>query len=323
MGVEDMSSNQFKKIQYAIQDYIRVRTIPNRPKSLFKYMTARVAKIVLVNKELRWSSPVLFNDPFDVQRDFDFGFDLDQLKESLLSELRRLVSAENIPDLSRKPRVAYMVNRLRKPDYAGISNTILQGLPQLIDEGIQDARRSYEQIKNQWSEFIPDFRIFCLSEIHDNPVMWSHYSDSHRGVVLELEGIDALHSVWLGAEPVTYQSSPPMLATIPECVKSMTGQQCIDPLSLLPKYACTKTPEWAHEKEWRVISFNRQGETGHYTDRPFNPRELRSVYLGCDIADDDANDFISLLKYDFAHVKVYRVKKLERKRKLSFTRIEQ
>lgn len=147
-------------MQYTVQEYIRVRTIPNRPKSYFKYMTAKVAKIILVTHKLRWSSPLLFNDPFDVQRDFDFGFDAEELREPLINEFRRLVSAEDIPDLSRKPRVAYMVNLLRRQDYAGIRNTILQVLPQLIDEGIQDARRSYEQIKNRWSEFISNFRIF-------------------------------------------------------------------------------------------------------------------------------------------------------------------
>jgi len=227
-----------------------------------------------------------------------------------------------VPDLSRKPRAEYIVNRLRREDYIDIRKIILPELPALIDEGNQRARNSYEQVKKQWSEFIPDFRIFCLSEINNNLLMWSHYSEKHRGVVIELEGIDALDSAWLAAQPMTYQSSPPMLATIPEWIKIITGQQSIDLLSLFPKYACTKTPEWAYEKEWRVVSFKRKGETGHYTDYPFNPQELRSVYLGCDIPDDDANDIISLLKYDLSHVKVYRAKKLNRERKLSFKIIE-
>jgi hypothetical protein len=35
------------------------------PETFFKYHTAETAKIVLFNHSRRWSSPTLFNDPFD------------------------------------------------------------------------------------------------------------------------------------------------------------------------------------------------------------------------------------------------------------------
>src|SRR5580692_1932007 len=35
----------------------------------FKYTSASVAKIIFTNRTLRWSSPILFNDPFDVHRE--------------------------------------------------------------------------------------------------------------------------------------------------------------------------------------------------------------------------------------------------------------
>ena len=37
-------------------------------------MTCSTAKAVLKNSSLRWSSPLLFNDPFDHQIDFNFDF---------------------------------------------------------------------------------------------------------------------------------------------------------------------------------------------------------------------------------------------------------
>ena len=36
---------------------------------LYKYVTVNTAKIVLETGKLRWSSPFMFNDPFDVQFD--------------------------------------------------------------------------------------------------------------------------------------------------------------------------------------------------------------------------------------------------------------
>jgi hypothetical protein len=34
---------------------------------LFKYVTAKTGKLILENRSLRWSTPALLNDPFDVQ----------------------------------------------------------------------------------------------------------------------------------------------------------------------------------------------------------------------------------------------------------------
>jgi hypothetical protein len=112
-----------------------------------------------------------------------------------------------------------------------------------------------------------------------------------------------------------------MLASIDEWSRILTGQQALDLKSVFAKYACTKTPEWEYEKEWRVISFGRQGENGYFSDYGFNPRELRSVYLGCDISAEDMADIISLLKFDLSHVKAFRGKKLERARKVAFERV--
>jgi hypothetical protein len=305
-----------------LEHYIKLRTIPNRPETYFKYVTAPVAKIILANKRLRWSSPRLFNDPFDVQREFDLGFDIEELKEPLTNELLALIAAEHIPSFSGNSLAALLVNFLRRGDHVDIRNRVLSELPHLIDKGIEDVKKSsYEELKKQWSEFIPEFRILCLSSVHDNPLMWSHYSDSHRGVVLELQCIDNIDSAWLVAQPVIYQSLPPMWASIDEWAKILTGQQALDLISVFTKYACTKTPEWEDEKEWRVISFARKGESDYFSDYGFNPHELRSVYLGCDISKENMADIISLLSFDLSHVKAFRGKKIERARKVAFERV--
>lgn len=288
-------------------------------------MTAKVAKIVLVNHKLRWSSPLLFDDRFDVQRDFDLGFDIEELKEPLVNEVMNLLSVEDIPDLSSQPRVEWFVKCLRREDFTNERDIIMKELPQLIDEGIQSAKNnSYKAIKKQWSKFLPEFRILCLTEIRDSRLMWSLYSDSHKGVVLELQCINELDSPWLIAQPVTYQNSPPMLATKQEWIKSITGQKPlnVNQWQFYEPYTITKTTDWEYQKEWRVVSFMRPGESGHHTDYRFNPREVRSVYLGFEISGEDASDIISVLNYDLSHVRAYRAKKFERERKLSFERIK-
>jgi hypothetical protein len=126
------------------------------------------------------------------------------------------------------------------------------------------------------------------------------------------------------SHPVIYQNSPPILATKQEWAKSITGQKPLnyDEPQFWEPYIITKTTDWEYQKEWRVVDFCDKGETGLFSDYGFDPRELRSVYLGCNISEEVETDITSLLKFDLAHVKVFRGKKLERERRLSFERIK-
>lgn len=243
--------------------YDKLQAIPNRLETYFKYVKAKDAKIVLVNRKLRWSSPVIFDDIFDVKRYFDWGFDLKELKEPLVNEIAALLSAKNIPDLSGKPIVELVIKFLREKEQAGTRDIILKKLPQQIDDGIQLAiNGGYAEIKKVWAELIPQFRILCLSAVRDNPLMWSRYSDSHKGAVLEFQSIDNL-SPWQIAKPVVYQNSPPILATKDEWVKSVTGQKPLqtDNPRFWEPYILTKTTDWEYQKEWRIIDFCDRGET--------------------------------------------------------------
>jgi hypothetical protein len=61
------------------------------PQCFYKYMTARVAKIVLTTRRLRWSSPVLFNDPFDITQELRLDFDEHRLNIALIDRVASLI----------------------------------------------------------------------------------------------------------------------------------------------------------------------------------------------------------------------------------------
>ncbi len=306
-------------IQSIFKSYVCRRAIPNRPESYFKYMNAEVAKIVLVNQKLRWSSPHLLDDPFDVQRCFSLGFDAEELREPLCQEIMGLLLCDRVPDLSGKPHVERLVKCLRRSDHVREYGVLRQKLGESIGKGIQQAEIGV--IRKKWSELLPQFRILCFSAVHDNVQMWSHYADSHKGVVLEFQPRDDSSFLWASV-PVTYQDSPPMIASKEEWVKSITGQEPLTTRGwqLFMPLTVTKTTGWKYQEEWRVVTFMRKGESGLYSDYPFNARELRSVYLGCEISEQDTDDVIALLRYNLAHVAVHRGRRVEQERSLSFAR---
>ena len=300
-------------------DYHKIRAMQNQPNTFFKYMTAKVAKIVLINHTLRWNSPLLFDDPFDVLRNFKLGFDIEEITQPVVNEVIKLIYRRVTSGTHSTPFIEKNWKRPQKLNSAQRDIILSSRLPKFTRHVI---KRNNDNSKKQWTKFIPEFRILCLSELSDNLCMWSLYSDSHKGAVIELKCIDEFDCKW-EAKPVTYQNSPPILATKQEYIKHVTGQNLlnVDQWSYYEPCVHTKTTDWAYQKEWRIVSFSSPGELGHYSDYSFRPREVRSVYLGCEISDKDANDIISLLKYNLNHVKVYQSKKIEHKRKLSFDRI--
>jgi hypothetical protein len=58
----------------------------------FKYMSATTAVKILTSSAVRYSSPVLFNDPFDVQSGLHFDFDIDLLPDKILDRIEVLVA---------------------------------------------------------------------------------------------------------------------------------------------------------------------------------------------------------------------------------------
>ena len=77
----------------------------------YKYYNAEATKLVLRNLAVKWSSPALFNDPFDLQINLDFGFDLDEVDKFFYEETSRIVFSDDDPegDISNPDNMPYGV----------------------------------------------------------------------------------------------------------------------------------------------------------------------------------------------------------------------
>ncbi len=289
----------------------------------YKYVTANVAKTILVNHTLRWSSPLLFNDPFDVPRELDLGFSAEEIQELVGEEIARIIENPDSFDVSGRPRFHNLVQLLRSPGTSALRMTIARKIRKLVTpETASRARGTIAKLREQWASLLPQTRVLCLSEINDSTPMWSHYAGDNRGAVIEFECSDALDSPWLLARPITYQDNPPMLASKEAWVRSITGQQLLDFKKLFSEFWYVKTPDWAYEKEWRVVIFPDLDESGLYSDYAFNPRNISAVYLGSEISEQDSQDIRALLTHKLGHVSAYRSIPIQKERSLRFERIK-
>ena len=112
-----------------------------------------------------------------------------------------------------------------------------------------------EALQREWKEDLPKIRILCLSGACDNPRMWVHYADDHRGAVIGFQDIPGKNSALCGdMHPVTYQADPPALAETPEDLAlDITSEAPIDVRAALHRAVFTKGLRWEHEHEIGVV----------------------------------------------------------------------
>ena len=110
--------------------------------------------------------------------------------------------------------------------------------------------------------------VMCLSEVHDDILMWAHYGDSHRGVCLVFDPTEPLFAT---AQPVHYKSIRPVVNPLENSREEM-----------LDVAMFTKSDHWAYEKEWRMLQYKHGA--GLYT---VPDAALVQVVLGSQVQDAD------------------------------------
>jgi len=83
--------------------------------------------------------------------------------------------------------------------------------------------------------------LLCFGRTWDNPVMWGHYADSHRGICLGFE-VPRRHLKKVFYAKNLTQIRVELNSTGPLLNRAAKG-----------KLLCTKFHDWNYEKEWRLL----------------------------------------------------------------------
>jgi hypothetical protein len=291
-------------------------------KYFYKYVTTETALKILTTRTVRYSSPVLFNDPFDTQTRIGFDMEALEVEQMLAEEVWDLCHAEKEPVLHMAAPLSRSVKRAR--------DVVKNSPTKMNKEGFLEwsklkpemvvARSIIEQqdkrINDWWARAVKASRVFCVSEEWDNLLMWAHYGDDHRGVVIEFECLVELDTPLCVARKVQYVSRPPVIGRASGLIYWMTGQSAKRPDhgSFIFNLFLSKSEHWAYEKEWRVfippqnilnpiVPKSPDGNEILFDLLTFNPKEISSVYFGCRMFADDKDKIKRCLTGDFEHVK--------------------
>lgn len=233
MAEKDNQEIAFKTEEYPI------------PKFLYKYCrlnedTKTWIQRIFTHNEIYFASPMQFNDPFDCKVQASFDATDDDWEDYLNGVLK-----DRHPEWEYDERQAFV--------------------DQLMRGGWREDPGTKQKIINEVQQAVNKCGVFCLSEVRDNILMWSHYADGHRGFGLQFH-IDPKHSsLGRSLHKVEYTSTYPQINVV-KAPGTQTGMILL-----------TKSDFWKYEKEWRIIDDNGPGI------RVFPAEMLTGVIFGCEM----------------------------------------
>jgi len=232
---------------------------------LYKYLQP-VRLDVLRHRRIRFTQPGDFNDPFEFRPQIEAATDdvrayvednfevlVDQLLERFHA-LTPILTDANVRNLllSLKPMLPEVFRMVQTEE--------LQLVAPAIDKLLS-----------------LNVGVLCLSEVRDSILMWGHYTDSHRGVVVGFDSTNPFFSKrgndlddFGFLRQVNYQLDRPQV-------------KLTDTTSLA--WFQTKSADWAYEKEWRIVRPLSEADRVDMNPSPvclfeFAPDAVREIVVG-------------------------------------------
>src|SRR5258708_13016860 len=235
---------------------------------LFKYMN-HFGVDVLRDLRFKVTPPNELNDPFEFSPYLAPG----------------KVTEEHVREImfSASPRALYeeMVRSGEKlPPFDHFERTVRAVFPSRVANAVPMFERSYEELVAANLDSVSQIvGLVCLTGEENKPLMWSHYTDSHKGMLLEF---DASHPYFRENSKLTKvkysETRVPFDPAWPDGSPELE-HHCGEVL-------CTKNAAWTYESEWRFLIALRDchqtkpnGRTLYFTDIP--PGLVVRAILGC------------------------------------------
>jgi hypothetical protein len=288
--------------------------------NLYKYISSVIWTKVLKERRLRFSPPSVFNDPFEMQPFYEPLSDDPAVQEHLnVSEMKGVLEElflEQYPSLPEEIKELVPTDFLKS--YAGLispfelqhSPALLTQLTSVISRGLYDG-------------FNEHLGVLSLSEKRDDLLMWAHYSEHHKGLVI---GFDSNHEYFnqklspsdefRHLRKVRYSITRPV-------IRLSTADDATDIL-------LTKSADWRYEEEWRMLRpLRNASETIPSADGTLHlysfPADcVTEIILGYRMPADAKTQIIEYVRTErnYSNVKLY-VAELDKKEfRLNFVKAE-
>lgn len=263
------------------EDHIRSRDV-KPPAVLYKYTSIETARIILSTGKLRFQSPLRYNDPFDSQWDLMWPLFTPAGGEYQRTFLEQAIRDPSFWPADADPQTKHAMDQVRSE---------INALPEdrrdsAIAEYVEDLALKPGSVPEPCDRRILDIRrrmrVLCLCDNDRSILMWSHYADQHRGVVLGFDTAAMENGLRRPLEPIEYDDKLPQLIDPQAWMRTVFFGLAQQPeLKNVRKWALVKHANWRYEGEWRLVLIAKPGTIGDYDDFVFPRNSLVEVVSGC------------------------------------------
>lgn len=263
---------------------------------------------------IHFSSPEVFNDPFDCFVGYNHENTVELLllsiwlkvcenysvEDSVCETISKFILNEKLLQNEKDYLKGYMnlwanedkwqpldVDYWEKQN-AQKRDELLFQLWGINDNNILEICKETEKLHYNIKKAINDnYRISCFSESFDNQLMWAHYANKHKGICVEydfskINNTDKIYNCFI---PVTYTKkrlTVPIDVNTDNNYVSHIKEGNYDALFII-KVLSTKARFWEYEKEWRIIMKSSDLDCNDNLRRKI----VSSIYLGINISTAD------------------------------------
>jgi len=223
---------------------------PHTPKHLYKYrsINSKGVEDIFAKRQIYLTDATKFDDPFECRPILTFH-------QSSLKRQKYLkeITKDKFPSANKR-----------------VIKKLMRGKQRLLtDQPI---------LRNAYEGFIKTIGIYCLSEKNNDLLMWSLYSDSHRGFCIEFDALTE-HALFWEALKVIYQEEYPAV-NIMDIGKAEEFRKAL----------LTKSTHWKNQEEWRILKTEQEGGPGLYN---FSSALLSGVVMGALMREKDKHLLLS------------------------------
>ncbi len=256
--------------QYTIPELVKIGVQQGQiPQYLYKYRKlSDTTDLIFTESKLWFSKPSDFNDPFDCQLTVD-----------------------------------------TKNTEMEIAIFLQKNAPGMNPNEIKRLSKEYSKNQSQWYKMVTTIisnkvnsnGICCFAGSNDNILMWSHYTDSHKGICLKFDVLE---------DPDFF--SIPLLVNY--CTEYPYYNHLKDHTTLVKSLIQTKAKIWEYENELRVL----KPSIGAY---PYKKSALKDVCFGCNCSKSEINRIKSLVKANGFNVTFTKTAKASKKFELKIKNV--
>ena len=280
---------------------------------LYKFLDPVGGELTLGNSTFKHAKPSDFNDVEDLTINGIFPCSI----EDSIQEIERSFVDIIIRNLEVEPTCpSPMIEQLRsiqavlKADPSNkdvISNGLTQASGNIYD--VERMKSVTTSFVSEINEFLQSYRVLCVTRNLYSARMWDEYAVNHSGIAVKIKPSLSKDSKFKRFQEVRYQDKRPSLYKDPTLFieDSLFGDKEKVIARCLSEIIYTKTREWEHEEEYRLVIPVLDHEASWNTLR-YHPEEISELYLGAKIEKLVENEMVSSAKAKNPKIKIYRAR---------------